>query len=91
MRRWICLLIVLFLVTPVKAEVLKWVDFNIPYESLKYAMDIDIATFDKEKHIYYFLSILLIYALSILIYSILFLVLVIYVFSLSFFCFGQTS
>lgn len=52
MKRWICLLIVLFfMVTPVKAEVLKWVDFNIPYESLKYAMDTDIATFDKEKHI----------------------------------------
>ena len=52
MKRWICFLIALFLaVTPVKAELLKWVDFNIPYESLKYAMDMDIATFDKEKHI----------------------------------------
>ena len=52
MKRWICLCIAFFLmVTPVKAEVLKWVDFNIPYESLKYAMDIDVASFDKEKHI----------------------------------------
>lgn len=36
---------------PVRAETIKWVDFQVPYESLKYAMDIDIATFDQEKHI----------------------------------------
>ena len=52
MKRWICLLVVMLLmVTPVNAQVLKWVDFNVSYESLKYAMDVDIATFDKEKHI----------------------------------------
>jgi len=39
------------LVVPVKAEKLKWVDFNIPSESLEYAMNVDIDTFEKEKHI----------------------------------------
>ena len=36
---------------PVRAEPIRWVDFGVPYESLKYAMDIDIETFDQEKHI----------------------------------------
>ena len=46
------MLIAVFVVaTPVNAQVLKWVDFDVPYESLKYAMDTDIATFDQEKHI----------------------------------------
>lgn len=45
------LLLVLFLTVPVRAETIRWVDFNVPYESLKYAMDADIATFDQEKHI----------------------------------------
>ena len=35
----------------VSAEPIKWVDFGVPYESLKYAMDVDIATAEKEKHI----------------------------------------
>ena len=39
------------LAQPVGAEPIKWVDFSVPYESLKYAMDVDIATFDQEKHI----------------------------------------
>ena len=39
------------LVIPVRAEPIKWVDFQVPYESLKYAMEVDIATFDQEKHI----------------------------------------
>lgn len=39
------------LAVPVRADTIKWVDFNIPYESLKYAMDQDIATFEEEKHI----------------------------------------
>ena len=38
-------------VIPAKAETIKWVDFRIPYESLKYAMEQDIATFEEEKHI----------------------------------------
>jgi len=39
------------LVVPVGAEPIRWVDFGVPYESLKYGMDMDIATFDQEKHI----------------------------------------
>jgi murein DD-endopeptidase MepM/ murein hydrolase activator NlpD len=41
----------MLLAIPVRAETLRWVDFNVPYESLKYAMDVDIDTFEQEKHI----------------------------------------
>ncbi len=53
MKRWISLLlvIVLLLATPVSAKTLKWVDFQVPYESLKYAMEVDVDSFEKEKHI----------------------------------------
>ena len=52
MRRFFCLcLAVLLLTVPVGAQPIKWVDFQIPYESLKYAMDVDIHSFDQEKHI----------------------------------------
>ena len=53
MKRWISFLLVLSLlpVLPVQADTIKWVDFGVPYESLKYAMDTDIATFEQEKHI----------------------------------------
>jgi len=50
-RIFICILLVLSMVLPVGAEPIKWVDFGIPYESLKYALDKDIATFDREEHI----------------------------------------
>lgn len=36
---------------PVKADCIKWVDFDVPYESLKYAMDVDIGTFEQEQHL----------------------------------------
>ena len=39
------------LLIPAKAETIRWVDFQIPYESLKYAMDSDISTKETEKHI----------------------------------------
>ena len=39
------------LVMPVRAETIRWVDFNVPYESLKYAMEQDILTAQQEKHI----------------------------------------
>ena len=39
------------LVMPARADTIKWVDFGVPYESLKYAMDVDIATFEEEVHI----------------------------------------
>ena len=53
MKRWISFLLVLALlpVKNVRADTIKWVDFGVPYESLKYAMDVDIDTFEKEKHI----------------------------------------
>ena len=44
-------LIVAMLCGTVSAAGIKWVDFSVPYESLKYAMDADIASFDQEKHI----------------------------------------
>ena len=36
---------------PVSAQTIRWVDFGVPYESLKYAMDMDISTSEMEKHI----------------------------------------
>lgn len=39
------------LLLSVSAEPIKWVDFGVPYESLKYAMNVDIQTFDQEKHL----------------------------------------
>lgn len=53
MKRWISLLLIVSLlpVLPVQAETIRWVDFGVPYESLKYAMDMDIVTAEQEKHI----------------------------------------
>ena len=39
------------LALPAKADIIKWVDFDVPYESLHYALEQDIATFEEEKHI----------------------------------------
>ena len=39
------------LLVPVSAEPIRWVDFQIPYESMRYALDQDIATSGQEKHI----------------------------------------
>ncbi len=50
-RIFLCILIVSLLVVPVRAEPIRWVDFQVPYESLKYALDVDVATFDQEKHV----------------------------------------
>ena len=51
-RRFLCLCMLVLLVLPVSAEEpIRWVDFQIPYESLKYAMDADIASAQQEKHI----------------------------------------
>ena len=46
-----CLIIVMLFAITAKADTIRWVDFGVPYESLKYAMDVDIKTFDEEKHI----------------------------------------
>ena len=53
MKRWILfvLAIVLIPVIPVKGKTIQWVDFNIPYESLRYAMEQDVETAQQEKHI----------------------------------------
>lgn len=53
MKRRMIFLLVLFalVVMPVRAEPIRWVDFDVGYEALKYALDQDIATFDQEKHI----------------------------------------
>ena len=53
MKRRICFLLamVMAMAVPVRADTIKWVDFNVPYESLKYAMDQDIATFEQDQHI----------------------------------------
>ena len=51
MKRLFCLLLIVALAVPVGAEPIKWVDFRVPYASLKYALDQDIATFEQEKHI----------------------------------------
>ena len=36
---------------PVQAAPIKWVDFQVPYESLQYTMNVDIETKEQEKHI----------------------------------------
>ena len=41
----------MLLAMPVEAKPIQWVDFGVPYESLQYAMEQDIETFEKEKHI----------------------------------------
>ena len=53
MKRRIILsiLVVALMVTPARADIIKWVDFHVPYESMKYALDRDAATFDQEKHL----------------------------------------
>ena len=55
MKRRFYLPVLLFLIAalaiPAEAEPIRWVDFQVPYESMKYAMARDIETFDQEKHI----------------------------------------
>ena len=50
-RILITLMLLVSFVIPVRADAIRWVDFGVPYESLKYAMDVDIASFEQEKHI----------------------------------------
>lgn len=53
MRRLVLFILVLSMLgVPASAEdFIKWVDFQVPYESLRYAMNADIETFEQEKHI----------------------------------------
>ncbi len=50
-RIFICFLLIFSLTVPAYAEPIRWVDFNVPYESLRYAMEQDITSFDREQHI----------------------------------------
>ncbi len=50
-RLAIFLAFLMLFVGSAKAAPIRWVDFAVPYESLKYAMDVDIDTADKENHI----------------------------------------
>jgi murein DD-endopeptidase MepM/ murein hydrolase activator NlpD len=45
------LVILSFLLIPVDADTIKWVSFDVPYESLCYAADQDIRTYEMEQHI----------------------------------------
>lgn len=50
-RIFLSILLCFVLAIPVRADVIRWVDFQVPYESLKFALDRDIATFEQEKHL----------------------------------------
>ncbi len=50
-RIFLSILLCAVLALPVRADTIKWVDFQVPFESLKYALDRDMATFEQEKHI----------------------------------------
>lgn len=50
-RIFLCFLVISLLIIPVGAQPIRWVDFGVPYESLSYALDLDISTYEKEKHI----------------------------------------
>ena len=52
MKRFLfCLLLLPMLAVPVKAETIKWVDFNVPYESMEYALQQDITSFEEDRHL----------------------------------------
>ena len=49
-RRIIAIFLILpMLVVPAHAKTIKWVDFDVSYESMKYALEQDIVTFEQEK------------------------------------------
>lgn len=50
-RLLVCMIVLSFLILPVNAAPIKWVDFAVPYESLSFAMKTDIESADREKHI----------------------------------------
>ena len=52
MKRFFVLAVLIpALVLPVRGETIRWVDFDVSYESMKYALDQDILTAGQEKHI----------------------------------------
>ena len=52
MKRFFALFLIFAFLLPITAQAapITWVDFSVPYESLKFAMDTDISTYEKEKH-----------------------------------------
>ncbi len=50
-RIFIIIVTVMLIAQSVQAKPISWGDFKVPYASLKYAMDTDILTSDREKHI----------------------------------------
>ncbi len=53
MKRFLLLwaLLLPIMALPARAETIQWVDFDVPYESMRYALDADIATSEQEQHI----------------------------------------
>ena len=50
-RIFFCFFLIFVMAVPTFASPIRWVDFDVPYESLQYAMKVDISTFEQEKHI----------------------------------------
>lgn len=50
-RIFLAFLLLTVMVLPASALTPKWVSFDVPYESLLYAMEQDIDSFDKDQHI----------------------------------------
>ena len=50
-RIFFCIFLAMVTAMPVLGAPIRWVDFDVPYESLAYAMQADIATVEQEKHI----------------------------------------
>ena len=50
-RIFLCVLLALSLTIPTAAAPIKWVDFDVSYEALHYAMEQDIRSAEQEKHI----------------------------------------
>ena len=50
-RIFISVLLIISLTVPADAAPIRWVDFDVPYESLRYAMEVDIRSFEQEQHV----------------------------------------
>ena len=50
-RIFLCVLLIISLTVPAYAEPIRWVDFGVPYDSLQYAMQQDISSFEQKRHI----------------------------------------
>ena len=50
-RMFLCLLLAFTLAIPARGAPIRWVDFDVGYEAMAYALEQDIKTFDGEKHL----------------------------------------